>query len=118
MARDAFGIANEAAQQRAAQGTPVEAGEGADSAANHGMINGAPQGVTNGIHYSPPFKPDSWIPIAEHVLGKPQRKVKVISIGCGFSGMRLNATICERADMTVYTRLDASPQDPEHVKDG
>lgn len=118
MTRDAVGVANEAAQQRAAQGTPVEADEGADSAANNGMINGAPQGVTNGIHYSPPLKPDSWIPIAEHVLGKPQRKVKVISIGCGFSGMRLNATICERADMTVYTRLDAGPQDPEHVKDG
>jgi hypothetical protein len=28
----------------------------------------------------------NWIPIAEHVLLEPQRKVKIISIGCGFSG--------------------------------
>ena len=31
-------------------------------------------------------KVKNWIPIAEHVLWEPQRKVKVISIGCGFSG--------------------------------
>jgi hypothetical protein len=86
MARDTFGLANGRAQQRAEQGTPIQAGEGVDAAANyvesHGMTNGTPDGA-----HPPPFKPDSWIPIEEHVLGKPQRKVKIISIGCGFSGV-------------------------------
>jgi hypothetical protein len=50
------------------------------------MTNGATDSVAKHISH-PPFKPDSWIPIEEHVLGKPQRKVKIISIGCGFSGM-------------------------------
>jgi hypothetical protein len=91
MARDTFGLANERAQQRAEQGTPIQAGEGTDAAANyvesHGMTNSAPDGVAKHISHPPPFKPDSWIPIEEHVLGKPRRKVKIISIGCGFSGV-------------------------------
>lgn len=90
MARDAFGIANEEAHQIAEQGTPVQTGEGVDAAANyvrsHSMASSATNGVTHSIPRRPPFKPDSWIPVEEHVLGKPQRKVKVISIGCGFSG--------------------------------
>ena len=94
MARDAFGVANEEAQHRAEQGAPVQAGEGVDAAVNyaqnHGMTNGATNdvanGVTNGISHRAAFKPDSWIPVREAVLGKPERKVKVISIGCGFSG--------------------------------
>jgi hypothetical protein len=94
MARDAFGVANEEAQQRVAQGTPVQTGEGVDAAANyaqsHGMTNGATNVVTSSIPRRPPFKPDSWIPVEEHVLGKPRRKVKVLSIGCGFSGMCIN----------------------------
>jgi hypothetical protein len=91
MARDTFGLANGRAQQRAEQGTPIQAGEGVDAAANcvesHGMTNGTHDGVAKHASYPPPFKPDSWIPIEEHVLGKPQRKVKIISIGCGFSGV-------------------------------
>jgi hypothetical protein len=91
MACDTFGLANGRAQQRAEQGTPIQAGEGADAAANyvesHGMTNSAPNGVAKHISHPPPFKPDSWIPIEEHVLRKPQRNVKIISIGCGFSGM-------------------------------
>jgi hypothetical protein len=105
MARDAFGIANEEAQQRAEQGTPVQTGEGVDAAANyaqsHGMANGATNGVTNGTTHRPSYKPDSWIPVEEHVLGKPRRKVKVISIGCGFSGMCINTAIGNRADMEI-----------------
>ena len=91
MARDAFGLANDRAQQRAEQGIPIQAGEGADAATNcvksNGMANGATDSVAKHISHPPPFKPDSWIPIEEHVLGKPQRNVKIISIGCGFSGM-------------------------------
>ena len=91
MARDTFGLANERAQHRAEQGTPVQTDEGVDAAANYvepqGMTNSAPNGVAKHISHPPPFKPNSWIPIEEHVLGKPQRKVKVISIGCGFSGV-------------------------------
>ena len=91
MTRDAFGLANDRVQQRAEQGIPIQAGEGVDAAANyvesHGMTNSATDGVAKHISRPPPFKPDSWIPIEEHVLGKPQRKVKIISIGCGFSGM-------------------------------
>jgi hypothetical protein len=91
MARDAFGLANDRAQQRAEQGIPIQAGKGVDAATNyvesHGMTNGATDSVAKHISHPPPFKPDSWIPIEEHVLGKPQRKVKIISIGCGFSGM-------------------------------
>lgn len=90
MARDAFEIANEEAHQIAEQGTPVQTGESVDAAANyvrsHSMASSATNGVTHSIPRRPPFKPDSWIPVEEHVLGKPQRKVKVISIGCGFSG--------------------------------
>ena len=91
MARDAFGLANDRAQQRAEQGMPIQAGEGVDAAVNyvesHGMTNGATNGVAKHSSHPPPFKHDSWIPIEDHVLGKPQRKVKTISIGCGFSGM-------------------------------
>jgi hypothetical protein len=100
MARDAFAVANEEAQQRVEQDTPVQAGEGVDAAANYaqsyGMINGATNGVTNSMPHRPPFKPDSWIPVEEHVLGKPWRKVKVISIGCGFSGMCINTDLWPR----------------------
>jgi hypothetical protein len=83
MARDTFGLANERAQQRAEQGTPIQA----NYVESHGMTNSAPDGVGKHTSHPPPFKPDSWIPIEEHVLGKPQRKVKIISIGCGFSGV-------------------------------
>jgi len=90
MARDAFGLANDMAQQRAEHGIPIHAGEGVDGAANyvesHAMTNGATDGVAKRNSHPPPFKPDSWIPIEEHVLGNTQRKVKIISIGCGFSG--------------------------------
>jgi hypothetical protein len=30
-----------------------------------------------------------WIPLANHVLWEAQKKVKVITIGCGFSGLTL-----------------------------
>ena len=106
MARDAFGVANEEAQHRAEQSAPVQAGEGVDAAANyaqnHGMTNGATNGVTNGISHRAAFKPDSWIPVREDVLGKPERKVKVISIGCGFSGTWINRATCGLANVTTY----------------
>jgi hypothetical protein len=90
MARDALGIASEEAHQRAEQGAPAQTGEGVDAAANsarsHSIANSATNGGTHNSPRRPPFKPDSWIPVEEHALGKPQRKVKVISIGCGFSG--------------------------------
>ena len=108
MARDAFGVANEEAQQRVEHGTPVQAGQGVDAAANyaqsHGTPNGVTNGVTNGTAHRPTYKPDSWIPVGEHVLGKPQRKVKVISIGCGFSGTYVNSALCGRADMMIYSQ--------------
>lgn len=57
----------------------------APSGVDTGEPSGRPHsnGMQNGDAVS---KPKNWIPIAEHVLWKPQRKVKMISIGCGFSG--------------------------------
>jgi hypothetical protein len=53
--------------------------------------NGASNGACNdnGAHGDTQVvgRAKNWIPIAEHVLYAPQRKVKMISIGCGFSGM-------------------------------
>ncbi len=31
--------------------------------------------------------PDNWVPVRDKVLFKPHRRLKVISIGAGFSGM-------------------------------
>jgi hypothetical protein len=57
----------------------------------NGVSNGVTNGVSNGngAHSDAQVegKPKNWIPIAEHVLHAPVRKVKMISIGCGFSGM-------------------------------
>jgi hypothetical protein len=61
----------------------------ATSLAPLGVDTGEPSGRShsNGIQNGDAVgKPKNWIPIAEHVLWKPQRKVKIISIGCGFSG--------------------------------
>ena len=118
MARDAFGIANDEAQQRAEQGAPVQAGEGVDAAANYAQRHGVTNGAINGMPHRPSYKPDSWIPVEEHVLGKPQQKVKVISIGCGFSGMCINNATCEHADMATMSRLDIGTQDPEYNENG
>lgn len=82
------------------------------------MTTGTTVDVTKHIPHRLPFKPDSWIPVEEHVLGKPQVKVKVISIGCGFSGLYLNNARRERADLAVMFRLNTSPQDPEYLENG
>lgn len=60
-----------------------EAAESASHAREaHGT--GAANGATNGAAVD--GRPHNWIPIAEHVLWKATRKIRVISIGCGFSG--------------------------------
>lgn len=87
MARDAFSTANEGAQERAEQGGDVENGQGVDAASNYREAHG----TTNSTGLAPQNlkvrpRPDSYIPVEEHVLFAPQRKVKMISIGCGFSG--------------------------------
>lgn len=91
MAADAFSTASEGAHQRAEQGEGVQAGAGVDAAANytqaHGSVNSTGIAPPN-LAPRPAYRPDSWIPIEEHVLHKPQRKVKMISIGCGFSGRK------------------------------
>ena len=88
MAADAFSTANEEAAQRSERGGDVQSGEGVDAAAAyreaHGTTNSTGLAPAN-LRRAP--RPDSWIPVEEHVLHKPQRKVKMISIGCGFSGM-------------------------------
>ncbi len=102
MARDAIGIANETAQHRVEDNAPVVTGLAGHAAVNHatshGMTNGTTNGTTNGMtngmtngakggSSKSAYKPDSWMPLEEHVLLHPTRKTKVISIGCGFSGM-------------------------------
>jgi len=94
MARDVFAIANETAQQRVEDNAPVDTGAGGhaavDSATSHGITNGTTNGMTNGANggsSKSAYRPDGWMPLEEHVLLHPTRKTKVISIGCGFSGM-------------------------------
>ncbi|KAI9874579.1 MAG: hypothetical protein M1830_009589, partial [Pleopsidium flavum] len=58
------------------------AAESANPIPEEAHTNGSTNGTTT-------EKPHNWIPIAEHVLWKPTRKVKVISIGCGFSGLTM-----------------------------
>lgn len=64
------------------------AGHGAAESASHmreAHANGAAaNGETNGAAVE--GRPHNWIPIAEHVLWKATRKIRIISIGCGFSG--------------------------------
>ncbi|KAJ9646660.1 hypothetical protein H2204_000352 [Knufia peltigerae] len=55
------------------------------SPASNSIVANGHTNDTNGVS----AHPKNWIPIAEHVLGKPQRKLRVISIGCGFSGLTL-----------------------------
>lgn len=52
--------------------------------------------VTSVEHAQP--KKD-WIPMEEHVLWKPKQKVKVISIGCGFSGLTMAHKIQHKYQM-------------------
>lgn len=42
--------------------------------------------LSNGSY--PVHKEDNWIPIREEVLWKPTRKLRVVSIGAGFSGKK------------------------------
>lgn len=71
--RDAVDITTSMAQENGFDTGPPNGVNGLD---RHGTT------LTNGD-----AKPDTWIPIEEHVLWKPTRKVKAISIGAGFSGM-------------------------------
>lgn len=55
-------------------------------AQSNGHMEGAPNGTTNGDVVDGEQVPKNWIPIREEVLWEPSRRVKVISIGAGFSG--------------------------------
>lgn len=80
--------------------------------------NGVDTGESRVVNGHSSGKPKNWIPIAEHVLWKPQRKVKMISIGCGFSG-KLQARLPTRCtSLTCSRRSDDGPQNPEYVQDG
>lgn len=94
MARDAIGIASNTAQQRVEDDAPVVTGIGGNAAENYAAAHGVTNGVTvtngtNGNSARREYKPDSYIPVEEHVLLHPTQKTKVISIGCGFSGMEI-----------------------------
>ena len=106
MARDAFGIAAERGSLRAESNEAPDTGEGVDAATSYpedhrsigdesgvmtnGHMNGSSDietnGIVNGTSQRYQYRPDSWIPIEEHCLAKPVGKIKIISIGCGFSG--------------------------------
>jgi hypothetical protein len=101
--RDAIDIASSLVPNGVEMGTPN---------ATNGVSNSHSNGKTNG-------KPKNWIPIAEHVLWKPERKVKIISIGCGFSGE--SATPCQQNLPLTPGFLDRpynGTKDPECVQDG
>ena len=54
----------------------------------NGTANGVPSEplrTSRGLNGSG-NKPENWIPIREEVLWKPARKLRLISIGAGFSG--------------------------------
>lgn len=70
---------------------PHEAHANGANGHTDGMANGR-SAEANGIDAE--GKPHNWIPIAEHVLWKPTRKVRMISIGCGFSGTLAPAFGC------------------------
>jgi hypothetical protein len=92
MARDAIGIASNTAQQRDEDDNPVVTGIGGNAAENYAATRGVTNGVTkgtNGTSARREYKPDSYIPVEEHVLLHPTQETKVISIGCGFSGMEI-----------------------------
>jgi hypothetical protein len=99
MARDAIGIASEIAQQRLGDNTSVVTGltNGHTNGATNGHMNDHTNGLTNGTNGTSArreYKPDSFIEVEEHVLLHPTRKTKVISIGCGFSGMQIFCSKC------------------------
>ena len=95
MARDAIGIASNTAQRRVEDDAPVVTGAGGNAAENYAAAHGITNGMTtvtngtNGTSARREYKPDSYIPVEEHVLLQPTQKTKVISIGCGFSGMEI-----------------------------
>lgn len=70
---------------------PEDAVDIAAALAPNGVDTGHPdnsKAVANGSN-GVQHEAKNWIPIAEHVLWEPQRTVKVISIGCGFSGKEI-----------------------------
>lgn len=66
--------------------TPRDAIDIASARAPNGFDTGGENGLNDHPNSLVDGKPKNWIPIAEHVLWKPTKKVKLISIGCGFSG--------------------------------
>ncbi|KAI9810465.1 MAG: hypothetical protein M1827_006241 [Pycnora praestabilis] len=48
--------------------------------------NGAADGIANGGGSG---KPDNWIPVREEVMNEPCRKMRVVTIGAGFSGLTM-----------------------------
>jgi len=69
--------------------------ESANTRAEHNAINGVhqPKGVKTGAststHVEHAQQSQQFIPMVNRVLWEPEKKVKVISIGCGFSGLTL-----------------------------
>ncbi|KAK4942831.1 hypothetical protein LTR66_014662 [Elasticomyces elasticus] len=68
---------------------PRDAIDIASSRAPNGFETGGEHGLNDHPNSLAEGKPKNWIPIAEHVLWKPTKKVKLISIGCGFSGLTM-----------------------------
>jgi len=78
-------------------------------------MNEATNGSTNGTATG---KPHNWIPISEHVLWKPMWKVKIISIGCGFSGSHpLGRTTFRCQWLMGNYRSDNGTEDSECIQD-
>ena len=61
-------------------------------------------------------KPANWIPLEEHALWKPTRKIRMVMIGCGFSGLTMAHKIQnmfkmdDRIDMKVYEKNVSSSE--------
>jgi hypothetical protein len=101
---DPIGLASDMAGNGVDQ--PPQNGTHTNSDTNgHNNAANGQNNATNGLHRS-----QNWIPLAEHVLWKPERKVKMISIGCGFSGLTMANKIMrtfkmdDRIEHTLYEK--------------